>query len=758
MPNTISELNDWSDEPVEFQDQRPYSISFSANAAANTSTTIDEDQYFVVPTGINITNVLSQPGNITYNINLSNVANAILTWPTLPTGVTSSSNAGVYSITGVFNANTWLQARQANVIVPDRETNFDFTANLQYPSTANTSVTNTWSWTNNVTIANINPDVFFTQAYTFAEDSQTQIVYTIDDPDPTIVNFTVRVAPRAGTTGTILLNGNNQGVGNAATITGNIATVQAANITYVPYPDDTSTVNLRADAYKTNGVGNVSVESNLSLTLTCTSTHDDYQLGNIFNVASYTPNIVTVTDTDANATSYTISLSSSQATFFYNGSNSGNTLTVTDTKANVNSANIGFTSNSYSNIAIQYSQSKVNTVFGNVIQASNVTAQFQPTVSGLDQVRTYLTYQGTKIFTSTVPTLNIGNATRTLTVSTSDGYIGFGNNTVGLSNSYSTTFNNSTFSSVLSNVTFYPFGNATTSSNVVLNISEGSNVLCNAPIALTANVVPVPDYSGIEYITTTQSYTPSLQRSLYQRADVTLVGGGGPGIFIKSTGGGGYEFIHGSGGGGGQVSTQANISVPYSSSSISIGAGGQSGNATTPGTAPYVLNRSDGGNTSAFGYTAQGGRRSPSGAEYPLYYPAPVPGIPTFFNFQPGGNSGANINSGGNSLGFTPSGGGFASVSAGGGGAGGAGSNATRSGNTGIPGTAGTGVTLYGNTYGIGGSGQWNNSVTGYGGGGPGLGWTDSNYSGGFSPSTPFPPSDVFLNGNPGIVIINWHV
>ena len=381
MPKSLSQLNQYSNRAIVYQDQRAYSISFSANAAANTSTTIDEDDYFIVPTGIDIANVISQPGNITYNINLSNVANAILTWPTMPGGVTSSSSGNVYSITGTFSPVTWAEVKQANVVVPDRETNFDFTANIQYPSTANTSVTNTWSWTNQVTVANINPDVFFTTSYTFNEYQTTQIVYTIDDPDPTIVNYSVAVGPRAGSLGRIFLNGVDQGSGNTAVITGNIATVQSANISYVPYPAATSAA-LRADAYKTNGVGNVSVESNVSLNLSLSGNIESkYTLTNSYSyIEDAMVNLAfDITDTDANASSYIVGFTDNTANagvFFVNGVSQGvgNAAVLANSKTNINAANVSYLPRAdyTGNVTMSYTQTQVNSLFGNISQASNV--------------------------------------------------------------------------------------------------------------------------------------------------------------------------------------------------------------------------------------------------------------------------------------------------------------------------------------------------------------------------------------------------
>lgn len=159
MPNTLTQLNQFSDSGVRFEDQRPYSITFSANAAANTSTSIAEDQTFVVPTGIDITNVISQPGNITYTVTASGIGNVVGSWPSpLPVGVSNTSSGNTFRITGSFNSDTWNVAKNLSLNVPDREENFSVVGNITYPNPSNVSANSSWSWTNNVVVTSTNQD------------------------------------------------------------------------------------------------------------------------------------------------------------------------------------------------------------------------------------------------------------------------------------------------------------------------------------------------------------------------------------------------------------------------------------------------------------------------------------------------------------------------------------------------------------------------------------------------------------------------
>jgi hypothetical protein len=519
----------------------------------------------------------------------------------MPTGVTSSSSGNVYSITGVFNANTWTAVKQANVIVPDREANFSFTANLQYPSTANTSVTNTWSWTNSVTIANTNPDVLFTTTYNFAEDNATRILYSINDPDPTIVNYTVRVAPRAGTTGTILLNGVNQGIGNAATITGNVATVDAANITYVPYPDDTSTVNLRADAYKTNGVGNVSIESNVSLTLTCTSTHSDYSLPQTYNENTFTAPIL-VTDLDPLATDYTITArqtSGNIGSWFVNGavhSSANIVYSLNTTKANINAANLVFfpAIGDNGNVVLTYSQSKNNSLFGNIVQASNVTQTLSVGTTYPDVVniidRSYTANTINQIFANSTPAIDDGpDYGQTYTISLNSSLGEFSADSINFANTLSLSGNLTTINNVFANIAFATrpgqyLGNGTyTYTQARSGILQTS--LTRSLTGTNANLV----YSNLTFGTGSTSWTPSARDIRYLRAEAVVIGGGGAGRY-------------GGGGGGGAGKTNV-FDLSNTTYTFSVGAGGQA--------VPTIFSRGE--TSTGFGITSTGGTAVTSG-------------------------------------------------------------------------------------------------------------------------------------------------
>jgi len=379
VSNSLTDLNQYANTSVIYTDNRAYSITFSANAASNTSTTIGEDQSFVVPAGINIASVISQPGNITYNVMAGTAGNVVGTWPTLPIGISNVSSGNVFSIRGTFDNVTWTAVKGLTLTYPDKETNFSFTANLVYPNTANVSLNNTWSWTNAVTVANTNPDLTLTTSYNWAEDISTTFVYSVDDLDPT-ATYTLTFDQFSGTNGVISVNGTSPGVGNTATVTGNRAAVNSAAVVFNPYPDATDNVQVYVSAVKSNPFGNVTFASNVVANLTCNSTHSDYSLTTAYNYAedATTPMVFSILDTDPTATSFTVKFdqtSGNTGAFFVNGVSQGvGNLTFSNSKANINAANVSFlTPPDYTgNVGLTYSQIKSKPFFGNVTTVDNV--------------------------------------------------------------------------------------------------------------------------------------------------------------------------------------------------------------------------------------------------------------------------------------------------------------------------------------------------------------------------------------------------
>lgn len=308
MPNTISELNQYSNTSVSYNDNRAYAITFSANAASNTSVTIDQNETFVVSTGIDIVNVISQPGNITYTVNAASVGNVVASWLTLPPGVSNTSTGnGVYSITGVFDGVTWAAAKNLALSAPSN-VGFNMPASISYPNPANVALTSTWNWNNIVTVASANTDGYLTLTNSLGTwpNEAAHVMYPSGWVANASVNGPANVggvetsaagyvkvfdADSAGNTYTLtfrqdtantlpgrwyttqgetknLTNITTPGAGNALTITGNIEVIN--NRTFVSFvannaANTMSDVPLKATLIKHIGNSNVTLFSNAAI-------------------------------------------------------------------------------------------------------------------------------------------------------------------------------------------------------------------------------------------------------------------------------------------------------------------------------------------------------------------------------------------------------------------------------------------------------------------------------------------------------------
>jgi hypothetical protein len=642
VPNTLAQLNTFSNQSYTFEDQRDYAITFSANATSNQSVAVAEDVSFTSPVGIDITGMISQPGNITYNINTSNIgANAILTWPALPSSVSSSNpSTGVYRVTGIMDNVVWDQIKNPTILAKDQAANFVYSANIQYPSTANTANTNTWSWTNSVTISNthselsnatnftydedvpktipgtptitdvysgplkhtlvispnvanavfslsmsgntsLNPvtkaltivdtkanintglgnlwlvpypdydqtfslnysltnpisnlntqvnqlanigntqtDFTMTTAYNYSEGAATQLVFNVDDGDTTATSFTISVDQTLGTDGIFFVNGSNFGVGNVGSFTGNRTAFNGANITFLPNPDAADTVNITANVYKINGVGNVTVASNVVSTLTNTGSHAEFTLTTAYNVGedATVPMVFQITDTDVNANNYVSTFtqtSGDTGVFIVNGTSQGvgNSAVLSNSKANINAANVSFlpAPDDTGSVGLTYSQIKTNTYFGNIVQANAVAIAVTNTSSHADYSLTtnynYSEDQGVPIvFAITDTDPRATSYTVTLQDQTASAGAFFVNGvSSGAGNAGTITGNISTVNAA--NIVYFPYADYTGSVSLYYNQSKVNSIFGNIVQAANVNVSMTCTTAHAEYSFAPGSYT-----------------------------------------------------------------------------------------------------------------------------------------------------------------------------------------------------------------------------------------------------------
>lgn len=273
--NSLQQLNNYSSTLLSYTDNRPYSITFSSNAAPVTQNiAVTEGDTHVAQSGINVTSVISTPADITFTIDLTSLPGAIVTWPTLPTGVTSSvPSANVYRVTGVNSANIWNAIKAPTITMPrDTGNNFNYTSGIEYPVYDSSSLK---QWVTQVTVTDLpelsaatNVDYF--GAYPQNIDGNP----TILDAENTTGTYTMAIIPSAtaavtsiftlGTGGSTSFNNSTR----TLTIVGTRTQVNSHLNNLVLDPEDGYASNFNLTYSLTNPVSGLNTQVTQTLTFT----------------------------------------------------------------------------------------------------------------------------------------------------------------------------------------------------------------------------------------------------------------------------------------------------------------------------------------------------------------------------------------------------------------------------------------------------------------------------------------------------------
>lgn len=724
MPKSLSELNNYSSGGYNYTDLRPYTLTFSGNAV-NQSITVVEDQAWSSPVGTNITEGFSYPGNVTYNVNLSNlsatIGNVGFNWGNVPSYLTvSNPSTGVYRVTGLITETEWDIIKNPTITVKDQATSFIYNANIQYPNLANVANTAVSSWT--VSVAVTAQDEWGTannQGYITNTAIGVQAPAIIDQY-PGTANYTVVMTPN--TTSAVSSFTSLSNVANVTFNTGtkvltivgdksNVNAVLNGNIVYTPATGYNS--NFTVQYGLTNPVSglNTNTTQNFNNVGVATITANNYDEDVPFNTGFI------ITETSTLVSSYTVQIaqaSPNPATtpgqFLIDGSNVGTTWNITDTKANINAKSVYFNPpvDYTGTIVLNLSVSKV--VSGNVVVETtnapfnvyiNTTNSEVANVNAINY--TANTYNASIFGASPITILDGPYSGHTYTVSLATAEGSFVNGTTGANaviNSGVTTFtmtdSKANINAVLANVGFVPkFGS--TGANTTYNYTQSRNGVTQANLTAALNgTASAFAGTGTFTFTSNGTFTPTLEQRLFGNTRILMVGGGGGGA------------KPGGGGGGGGVATLTRNSASSQSGTrldetytVTIGQGGTgvsavttppgiNYNATADGGQPTTISSSSGTPSVAGG----GGGR----ARYQVSNPEGSRYIDST-----GGGSGSGSYTGGNGADFAAGGGGA--------GAGGNGGNAQA-------GTPGTGVAVSGFT------GR-------YSGGGGGNGYSGARVDGG---------------------------
>ena len=131
---SLSQLNTRGQTSLNYTDLRAAQVIFDRPAAINQNQNISSATFSVQP-GIEILEIV-QPNviNVYYQINVSTVSGATVSWGTLPgTIVITNPSPGVYRASNIDSASDWAAVRSPTVTVPSGYSqDFNYTATIHY--------------------------------------------------------------------------------------------------------------------------------------------------------------------------------------------------------------------------------------------------------------------------------------------------------------------------------------------------------------------------------------------------------------------------------------------------------------------------------------------------------------------------------------------------------------------------------------------------------------------------------------------------
>ena len=630
--NSLNDLNGHSQTTsVSFTDDRAPRLIFDRDSATNTSVTINEGQPHLVPRTIELTEVINYDQMTSfYQITLSSVTGATLTWPTLPAHMTATTpSAGVYRIEGFRTAADWLTVRAPTVNSAFGVTgSFTYTVALGYTVGA-TTTQKTWSvalTVNNLDILTQPSDFFWTLSTTQTLTG----VPLIQDESLSNPTFSLVIIPSSLNP---ITSFSSSGSGGASSYN---ASTKRLTITGTKVQVNSHLQNISYTA--SSSAENFSLTYQISNSLTAETDTKTQQLKcadiRYLSLVS-TPIVVynedtaaavsggpTITDADYDGSgTYVLTVTGpgvktlaatgtgGSATF----NNSTKTLSIVGTRTQVNTYIPNITMTPLADYASTFNLTYAVTTPRSATQSKAQSMQIgalDPEVTGVSD-RYYFKNTETYIFGTTTYINTSGSSTymaqtapqitdldteptNTYTVTlTVGGTHRFSINGVTESASVSFTGSKATVNSQLGSVRFYAIKNSNSTISVGYTQSKNGNVQVSTTFNLLYQNTGGTTFVRDHIITASGTWTPPIDARKYaSNADAILVGGGGAGTT-------------GAGGGGGGIQTVTGQQLTAASYNITIGQGGTPVYAPDLNSANLAIMR--GGTTTAFTYSAPGG-------------------------------------------------------------------------------------------------------------------------------------------------------
>ena len=178
--STLTELNNYSNNTVTFTDNRQSEVVFDYPTARNISRTLTGTT-FTLETLINIVDIIkASEANVTFEVDVSNVPGATVTWGTLPAGVSTVIVGSVYKLLGISSASNWEDIKEPTLTAPvDFQGNFIYNCTISYTQAGETK-TQTWEVGNFIPVSLLATNVSLTSQVRRYRSTEINLSVTTD--------------------------------------------------------------------------------------------------------------------------------------------------------------------------------------------------------------------------------------------------------------------------------------------------------------------------------------------------------------------------------------------------------------------------------------------------------------------------------------------------------------------------------------------------------------------------------------------------
>jgi hypothetical protein len=718
--SSLSNLRSFSNQTLTYTDNRPAQVLFDGGIDNPQFVNVTEGEQVRARVATNIIDVINQPDNIVYTIDLSQCPGAVLdfngaSFANLPTGVTANVVSNVYRIYHIRSRQHWDSCKSPNIILPrDWAQNWGYTSTIKW----NGGNANVRSWSTAVITANLSelssPTVSF-----YTTSANTKILGTpqITDAENTSnaaqIYTMITNSNSAGVFGNLASLGSggttswNTGTGNL-TITGtkNQVNSQLSNLYF--FSNTASESDFYLNYTLTNPVSNLITRVSQIM-----SANSRNIMGNVTSATYNEDTISYITgpqfiDSAGNASATyraTISATAGSVSWIrgagntgsYFGSNSSLVLTGNRSTVNTQMATITMVP------AADYTNSFTMTYLG-VTPTGNTAQRLQAvsvsvTDDEITDLPTSINYTGNTtnvLFPGSTPKLEIVTGTTptyTISLSSPIGYFGNTANDSVIASTYTMSGTRSQIQANWGNLKFYPTRGVSSDSYLTYVQQRNGVTQVTANIALHGTAGTISTAGTGTYVLSSGTWTPTVNQRLYLLANIVAIGGGGAS---------GQSV--GSGGGGGRVRDYVDLALDPTRTSytVTVGSGGTAVYQSGTG----IKTAASGQDTTILWFDQYGNYTDVVRSQGGVGGAYAASGL-SYYN-QPGGASGSG--SAGGAMGFNTGSPTQAVTSGGGGGAGGVGQ-------------AGQSGTLYQGLFGGNGGPGSTSAITGVSSGAGGGGW-----------------------------------